>query len=148
MVNAIPHKTRKRTEFRPCSYYNSSPDSLNVTLSPDPLVPGSPATLTIFGTSTRIIPPGSELSTRLREYNNNRIIYDVSFCAIPGIACPMPAGTTFKITKELIYSPTTYTIAVGIVDRDNLMACADTTIGVMPRDVTPDAVPAFFTFKD
>src|ERR1041384_2066416 len=88
ILNVNSHPLHKRTTtFIPC--LNAA--SLNIVISPDPLVSGQDATYTISGKLDVEIP--DDHTTLNIVINGGLASTVVDFCSIPGIKCPVPPGT-------------------------------------------------------
>ncbi|RGB40080.1 hypothetical protein C1646_753768 [Rhizophagus diaphanus] len=120
-VNAAPLALEKRdTQIQPCPGLPPGVVELNVTVTPDPVVPGTEETFDIKGTMKKDIVTGDFLSITFIDNVTEQPIGDplvVDICSLPGATCPTKAGTAFSTTqkytapKEL---PTSYAIGIGI----------------------------------
>lgn len=132
IVNAFPRQFYKRdTIFNPCT--TGSPDTITVTITPDPLVAGEPSVFNVTGILTNgTIDTGSKLLIQLQD-DAGEVIGDPStsdICAEPAnFTCP---ATTFSLEQEFQVPdtlPETYDIIVQINDaNDNTLACATSTV--------------------
>src|SRR6266516_3365988 len=78
IVNAIPHQLHKRTtEFDACSNLPPETPVLDVTISPDPVVPESKDKFTISGTLTQDITDGIKLYIAFVDQYGNIISSDI-----------------------------------------------------------------------
>ncbi|GBC32649.2 hypothetical protein RIR_jg12048.t1 [Rhizophagus irregularis DAOM 181602=DAOM 197198] len=120
-VNAAPLALEKRDiQIQPCPGLPPDVVGLDVTVTPDPVVPGTEETFDIKGTMKKDIVTGDFLSIAFIDNVVKQPIGDplvVDICSLPGATCPTKAGTAFSTTqkytapKEL---PTSYAIKIGI----------------------------------
>jgi hypothetical protein len=131
IVNAFPRQFYKRdTIFNPCT---GSPDTITVTITPDPLVAGEPNVFNVTGTLTNgTIDTGSELLIQLQddagEVIGNPFTFDICAPAPANVTCP---ATTFSLQEEIQVEtlPEEYNIQVQINDANgNALACATSTV--------------------
>ncbi|CAG8552160.1 705_t:CDS:1 [Ambispora gerdemannii] len=132
-INAIPHQLHKRTtEFDACSNLPPETPVLDVTISPDPVVPESTDTFTISGTLKQDITDDFKLYIVFTDEHGNIISNDIlDICK--EVACPIKAGTLYQTTQD-VYVPTlrgTSYIVVGIANgtesSDDVLACSVAT---------------------
>ncbi|RIA88968.1 hypothetical protein C1645_739010 [Glomus cerebriforme] len=133
IVNAVPHQLHKRqTEFGACS--NLPPDTpvLDVTISPDPVVPVSTDTFTISGTLKKDITDAYNLYIAFVDDNGTIINNDiVDICK--QVTCPIKAGTLYQTVQNAYVPQLSGTdfivvgIANGIGTDADVLGCATAT---------------------
>ncbi|EXX56457.1 uncharacterized protein OCT59_017818 [Rhizophagus irregularis] len=140
-VNAAPLALEKREIlFLPCPGLPPDVVGLDVTVTPVPIVAGTEETFVIKGTMKKDIVTGDFLGIAFIDINAKKPIGDplvVDICSLPGVTCPIKAGTAFSTTqkytapKEL---PTSYAIGIGIGHGQppnvEPIACAFTLVGI------------------
>ena len=136
MVNAIPkfsHRLHKRaTTFIECP---SGVPTFNVTLYPDPVIPGVNSTFSISGSPAQDITTGSQLGVFFfTNFNDSTAVgnpFKVNVCSL--ISCPKEAGDDFFIVIDVpvpVTLPTSYIIIIMMVNSTKEeMACAGTLVG-------------------
>jgi hypothetical protein len=134
MVNAIPHQLqqlhKRVTTFSACP--SGSPNSLTVTLQPDPPVAGQPEIFTISGTiDTGTLDVGSSITIQALDDGGKPIgtVYRYRLCEQPGSKCPYSSFSTIIRVPMGSPLPTTYTILVQLFDAaGSLLGCSMGTI--------------------
>ncbi|EXX63310.1 uncharacterized protein OCT59_024128 [Rhizophagus irregularis] len=155
-VNAAPLELVKReTKFPPCP--NAPPDvvGLDVKMTPDPFVPGKEETFDIKGTLKKDIVAGDLLGLGFIDLVAEAPIGDplvVDICTLPGVTCPIKAGTAFSTTQQLTAPaasdlPKSYAIIIamehGTPPDVEALACSAAIFGA---DSDSSAVPDFWSF--
>ncbi|CAG8557003.1 3759_t:CDS:1 [Paraglomus occultum] len=130
-INAIPYGLSKRTtQFGVCGTISPLPPLLDVSISPDPIVSGTPVTFSINGTApVDILSANAGILFFNDEAKYYKTFHD-DFCKLSN-ACPVKSGTKFefKYTVDPTDLPDSYTIDVGILNLDiKLFMCATTTV--------------------
>src|SRR5256885_6119129 len=130
IVNAIPFKLNKRvTTFGKCP--KGSP--LDVSITPDPLVPGGTATFTVGGQLSSPAQTGSMLVIAFFDAAVQPIgtPFQTDLCSITGLTCPLTTlGATGPVQIPAAL-PAKYAIVVGVLDpAGTLLGCASTAVGV------------------
>jgi hypothetical protein len=130
IVNATPlHK--RATTFVICP--SGSPNTVTVSIQPDPPVSNSNLIITVSGTlTTGTINTGSLFSFQAIDSSGTADTpVTVDICSASGITCPIATGDSFSIVNTV---PTgtltgTYTLVVGILDATGaVLACSMGTI--------------------
>jgi hypothetical protein len=129
MVNAIPHQFNKRaTSFITCPN-KVYPNTITVSIQPDPPVPGQVSTFAVGGTFA--IDAGSRLIVVPSDSDGNPmdpLIADI--CTTGGITCPTNTTTPFSITQSFTMPAKFSFITVTIVDATtNILACSISKVG-------------------
>ena len=113
IVNAIPHK--RATTFQPCTDGNP----LDVTISPDPLVPGGSAEFSVSGKVTPPAMPGSAISIAFLDSAAGAALatpFVLDLCKINGLTCPLSEFSAHGPVNVPANLPTSYTIVVAFFD--------------------------------
>ncbi|RIB29173.1 hypothetical protein C2G38_2155978 [Gigaspora rosea] len=120
---AIAAPLKRSTKFEKCTRFNNVPNLLNVKITPDPLIPNQPFTVSTSGTVNTAVTAGNvEVSVDglSAEYSD---FDDADFEA--------EANTTFKVKKQPLNPlPNNITFAVSVVATDddgNTIGCANKT---------------------
>ncbi|POG76759.1 hypothetical protein GLOIN_2v1553883, partial [Rhizophagus irregularis DAOM 181602=DAOM 197198] len=152
-VNAAPLEKRE-TSFPPCPDLPPDAVGLDVKMTPDPFAPGQEETFDIKGTLKNDIITGDLLGIafiNLAEKHpvGGPLIVDI--CSLPGVTCPIKAGTTFSTTQKYIAPgaeelPKSYAIVIAIEHGNPpdsvALACSAAIFGASE----PPAVPADLDF--
>ena len=139
-VNAAPLELVKReTKFPPCPGLPPDVVGLDVKMTPDPFVPGQEATFDIKGTLKKDVVAGDLFGLGFVDPVAQAPIGDplvVDICTIPGVTCPIKAGTAFSTTQKYTAPkefPKSYAIIVAIgrgkAPVSEPIACSDVSIG-------------------
>src|ERR1041384_3310287 len=113
IVNAIPHK--RATTFQPCTDGNP----LDVTISPDPLIPGGTAEFSIAGKITPPATPGSRLGIAFLDSAAKTLLappLEMDLCKINGITCPLSELSAKGPVNVPANLPKSYSIVVAVFD--------------------------------
>ncbi|PKC55927.1 hypothetical protein RhiirA1_474798 [Rhizophagus irregularis] len=120
-VNAAPLELEKReTQFTPCPDLPPDAVGLDIKMTPDPVVLGAVETFDIKGTMKKDIIAGDWLGIAFIDLAKQLPIeypLALDICTLPGVTCPIKAGTVFSTTQEYTAPdelPAKYTIAVAI----------------------------------
>src|SRR3954454_1683845 len=121
VINAIPLQLHKRAlVFQKCG--GDTLAGLDVTVTPDPLVPGYLSMFEVSGKSVvDDIPEGSVLAIAFLDYNVKDppgVIYIFNGKVCPVLGCPYPAKTPFTLTAEVLVPavlPDSYVITVSVL---------------------------------
>jgi hypothetical protein len=124
MVNAIPHQFNKRaTSFTTCS--KEAPNTITVTVQPDPPVPGQDCTFSVGGTFAidagykMLVVPVDSTTNSLGE----PLLADI--CTTGGITCPTDPTTPFNIVQSFTLPAQIPALTVSIGDATgNILACS------------------------
>src|SRR3954454_276939 len=131
IVNAIPHKLHKRViNFDPCV----EGSFLDITISPDPPIPGGTAKLTVVGPLKPAAKAGSMLAVGFFAAGEDDLVAPplrVDLCTeIDNFTCPaskINASGPLEIPAKL---PVPYDMIVAIFDpAGEVIACAGATAG-------------------
>ena len=152
-VNAAPLALEKRQIlFLPCPGLPPDVVGLDVKMTPDPLVPGQEETFDIKGTLKKDVVAGDLFGLGFVDPVAQAPIGDplvVDICTIPGVTCPIKAGTAFSTTQKYTAPkdlPQSYIIVVamehGTPPDVEPLACSAAVFG--PSDSS--AVPDFWSF--
>ncbi|RIA95710.1 hypothetical protein C1645_816293 [Glomus cerebriforme] len=135
-LNAIPHQLHKRdTFFQKCTKEPPS-GKLDVTFTPNPLVPGSPSIFEVSGILGNPIPVDSVLIIEITDNNENFLsVSNYDMC--PTLGCPYPAENPFTVTAEFqspAVLPDQYTITVAVAGQIGKLAvgCSFENVGKAP----------------
>ncbi|PKC69424.1 hypothetical protein RhiirA1_440040 [Rhizophagus irregularis] len=79
-------------------------EHLTLTVSPSPIVSGSPFTLNVSGKLNSEVPQNVLFNAAFLKTDTFEILgtFSDDICSSPGITCPIPAGTDFSTTIEKV----------------------------------------------
>ncbi|RGB29622.1 hypothetical protein C1646_672308 [Rhizophagus diaphanus] len=103
-VNAAPLALEKReTKFEQCPNLPPTVAILDVKITPDPVVAGGDETFDVKGTMQKDLVTGDLIVFAFIDLVTNQPIEDpliVDLCTLPGVTCPIKAGTVFSTTQK------------------------------------------------
>ncbi|CAB4479098.1 uncharacterized protein OCT59_027485 [Rhizophagus irregularis] len=148
-VNAAPLELVKReTKFPLCPGLPPDVVGLDVKMTPDPLVPGQEETFDIKGTLKKDVVAGDLLGLGFVDLVAKAPIGDplvVDICTIPGVTCPIKAGTEFSTTQKYTAPkdlPQSYAILVAMEHGNppnvEALACSAAIFGASDSSAVPD----------
>ncbi|POG70719.1 hypothetical protein GLOIN_2v1614005, partial [Rhizophagus irregularis DAOM 181602=DAOM 197198] len=148
-VNAAPLELVKReTKFSPCPGLPPDVVGLDVKMTPDPFVPGQEETFDIKGTLKKDVVAGDLLGLGFIDLVAQAPIgipLVVDICTIPGVTCPIKAGTAFSTTQKYTAPkdlPQSYVILVamqhGTPPNVEALACSAAIFGPSDSSAVPD----------
>jgi hypothetical protein len=120
-VNAAPLALEKReTQFQTCAGLPPDVVGLDIKMTPDPVVPNTEETFDIKGTMKKDIVAGDWLGIEFIDDDTEIPLEDILFvdiCTLPGVTCPIKAGTAFSTTQKYTAPkefPKSYAIVIAI----------------------------------
>ncbi|POG64212.1 hypothetical protein GLOIN_2v1881534 [Rhizophagus irregularis DAOM 181602=DAOM 197198] len=123
-------------------------EHLTLTVSPSPIVSGSPFTLNVSGKLNSEVPQNVLFNAAFLKTDTFEILgtFSDDICSSPGITCPIPAGTDFSTTIEKVAPaglPASFVVGAVIV------AQGGTTIACTFIEVSPNPIVhgSSFTFN-